>query len=43
MLAVGEGALRRDAEADHRDMGVTNVLIRSKKPEETQQTTRRSA
>ncbi|MBK8096484.1 MAG: ABC transporter permease [Planctomycetes bacterium] len=36
MLAVGEGA-SQDALMRFRDMGVTNVLIRSKKPEETQQ------
>jgi putative ABC transport system permease protein len=35
MLAVGEGA-SKEALDRFRDMGVTNVLIRSKKPEETQ-------
>jgi putative ABC transport system permease protein len=37
MLAVGEGA-SQDALEQYRDMGVTNVLVRSVKPEETQQT-----
>lgn len=36
MLAVGEGASAETLK-QYRDMGVTNVLIRSKKPEETQQ------
>jgi putative ABC transport system permease protein len=36
MLAVGEGA-SQEALMRFRDMGVTNVLIRSTKPEETQQ------
>jgi putative ABC transport system permease protein len=37
MLAVGEGASAETLK-QYRDMGVTNVLVRSKKPEETQQT-----
>jgi putative ABC transport system permease protein len=37
MLAVGEGA-SAETLRQYREMGVTNVLIRSKKPEETQQT-----
>ena len=37
MLAVGEGASEETLK-QYREMGVTNVLIRSKKPEETQQT-----
>ncbi len=37
MLAVGEGA-SQEALEQYRDMGVTNVLVRSVKPEETQQT-----
>ena len=36
MLAVGEGASAETLK-QYRDMGVTNVLVRSKKPEETQQ------
>ncbi|MBX3464339.1 MAG: ABC transporter permease [Planctomycetes bacterium] len=36
MLAVGEGASQAALE-QFRDMGVTNVLVRSVKPEETQQ------
>ncbi len=36
MLAVGEGASAETLK-QYREMGVTNVLIRSKKPEETQQ------
>ena len=36
MLAVGEGASEETLK-QYREMGVTNVLIRSKKPEETQQ------
>jgi putative ABC transport system permease protein len=36
MLAVGEGA-SAETLRQYREMGVTNVLIRSKKPEETQQ------
>jgi putative ABC transport system permease protein len=36
MLAVGEGA-SEETLRQYREMGVTNVLIRSKKPEETQQ------
>jgi ABC-type lipoprotein release transport system permease subunit len=38
MLAVGEGASKETLQ-QYRDMGVTNVLVRSKKPEETQQST----
>ena len=37
MLAVGEGASAETLK-QYREMGVTNVLIRSQKPEETQQT-----
>ena len=37
MLAVGEGA-SEETLRQYREMGVTNVLVRSKKPEETQQT-----
>ncbi len=37
MLAVGEGASEETLQ-QYRDMGVSNVLIRSTKPEETQQT-----
>jgi len=37
MLAVGEGASEETLK-QYREMGVTNVLIRSQKPEETQQT-----
>ena len=36
MLAVGEGASAETLK-QYRDMGVPNVLVRSKKPEETQQ------
>jgi len=36
MLAVGEGASAETLK-QYKDMGVTNVLVRSKKPEETQQ------
>jgi putative ABC transport system permease protein len=36
MLAVGEGASEETLK-QYREMGVTNVLIRSQKPEETQQ------
>jgi putative ABC transport system permease protein len=36
MLAVGEGA-SEETLRQYREMGVTNVLVRSKKPEETQQ------
>jgi putative ABC transport system permease protein len=36
MLAVGEGASAETLQ-QYRDMGVTNVLVRSQKPEETQQ------
>ncbi|MBL9077705.1 MAG: ABC transporter permease [Planctomycetes bacterium] len=36
MLAVGEGASQQALE-QYRDMGVTNVLVRSVRPEETQQ------
>lgn len=36
MLAVGEGA-SQEALEQYRDMGVTNVLVRSVRPEETQQ------
>lgn len=38
MLAVGEGASQAALE-QYRDMGVTNVLVRSVKPEETQAST----
>jgi putative ABC transport system permease protein len=41
MLAVGEGASAETLK-QYRDMGVTNVLVRSKKPEETQQTSTNS-
>ena len=41
MLAVGEGASAETLK-QYRDMGVTNVLVRSKKPEETQQTSSNS-
>ncbi|MFN6193969.1 MAG: ABC transporter permease [Planctomycetota bacterium] len=42
MLAVGEGASKETLQ-QYRDMGVTNVLVRSKKPEETQQSTNASS
>jgi len=42
MLAVGEGASEETLK-NFRDMGVTNVLVRSKKPEETQQTSSSSS
>ena len=41
MLAVGEGASEETLKR-FRDMGVTNVLVRSKKPEETQQSSSNS-
>ena len=41
MLAVGEGASAETLK-QYRDMGVTNVLLRSKKPEETQQSSSNS-
>ena len=41
MLAVGEGA-SAETLRQYREMGVTNVLIRSKKPEETQQSATQS-
>jgi putative ABC transport system permease protein len=41
MLAVGEGASAETLK-QYRDMGVTNVLVRSKKPEETQQSSTNS-
>jgi len=42
MLAVGEGASKETLQ-QYRDMGVTNVLVRSKKPEETQQSSNASS
>jgi len=41
MLAVGEGASAETLK-QYKDMGVTNVLVRSKKPEETQQSSSNS-
>ena len=41
MLAVGQGASEETLK-QYREMGVTNVLIRSKKPEETQQSSTQS-
>ena len=41
MLAVGEGASAETLQ-QYRDMGVTNVLVRSKKPDETQQSSSNS-
>ena len=41
MLAVGEGA-SQEALMRFRDMGVTNVLLRSVKPPDTQQSTQQS-
>ena len=42
MLAVGEGA-SEETLRQYREMGVTNVLIRSKKPEATQQSSTQSS
>jgi putative ABC transport system permease protein len=42
MLAVGEGA-SEETLRQYREMGVTNVLVRTKKPEETQQSSSQSS
>ena len=42
MLAVGEGA-KRDALEQFRSMGVSNIIARSKKPPETQQSSTQSS